>query len=143
MLKSHVSRYLLLGALFASSLLFTGCDSSGRLSVQGEVTFEGEPIKYGHVKFTPISGTEGPTGGAEIRDGAYKVAAVRGLFDGTYRVEIQAWVRDGKVSVDPVTGEKTQGGNLQQFLPLKFNEKSKLTVEIKRGGESYDFDLQP
>ena len=143
MLKVGVSRYVLLGALLAPPFLFAGCNGSGRLPVQGEVSFDGEPIKYGHVQFTPISGTEGPTGGAEIRDGAYEVASVRGLFKGSYRVELQAWKRSGGVSIDPATGERTKGGDLKQFLPLKYNDDSELTVEIESGQRTHNFHLEP
>ncbi len=124
------------------SIFCMGCGSSGRLSVDGSASFDGEPIEYGHVQFVPVEGTQGPTGGSEIRDGSYKIDESRGLVKGTYRVEVQAWKRDGKLTEDLVTGEMTQGGDLKAFLPEEFNEQSKLTVTIEAGQQTHDFHLK-
>jgi hypothetical protein len=70
----------------------------------------------------------------------YEIATARGLFSGEYRVEIQAWERTDKVSRDPVTGEKIEGG-VRQLLPPKYNVKSELTVELVSGKPIHDFML--
>lgn len=135
------NRYILHVAIFGLVSLLVGCGPADRLYVDGEVSFDGEPIEYGHVQFSPIGGTEAPTGGAEIKDGKYEIDSVRGLYKGSYRVEIQAWKRDGKRSEDPVTGEFTEGGDLKAILPKKFNEDSEMTVEVESGKQTHNFTL--
>lgn len=142
MLKLDFSSYVFFAPMLAVSLALVGCSDSGRLPLNGKVSFNGVPVEYGYVQFTPMAGTTGPTAGADVKDGAYEVASVRGLFKGSYRVEIQSWKRSGGVSVDPVTGERTQGGDLNQVLPAKYNKKSELTVEIEPAKQSYDFHLK-
>lgn len=134
---------VLFAALIFSSLILVGCNDSGRLSLNGTVTFDGEPVEKGYVQFSPLPGTTGPTAGADVQDGAYEVASVRGLFEGSYRVDVQAWVRSGKVSIDPVTGEKTVGGDLKQILPSRYNKDSELTIDISGGQRTFDFNLDP
>ena len=143
MLKKESSSCVFLAALLTLSISLAGCSDSGRLPLNGMVSFDGEPVEYGYVQFTPMAGTTGPTSGADIKDGAYEVASVRGLFKGSYRVEIQSWKRSGGVSVDPVTGERTEGGDLVQLLPAKFNKQSELTVEIEPEKRTFDFHLKP
>ena len=73
-------------------------------------------------------------------NGAYEINPRKGVFEGNFRVEIKDWRESKKKTQDLVTGESFSG--IKQFLPAKFNDESELTVEIKRGGESYDFDLE-
>ena len=143
MLKIDFSRYALLAIFLITPILLAGCGGSDRLAVQGKVSFDGEPVEYGQVRFTPLSGTKGPTGGAKIKNGVYEVASAKGLFKGNYRVELQAWKRIGNFSIDQVTGEKTEGGDLRPFLPAKYNEDSELTVEVASGKQTHDFNLEP
>lgn len=144
MYKIDLYRRFFFAALLFSSAALMGCKDSRRLPVEGKVTFDGQPVEWGYVQFSPSAGTTGPTSGADIKDGAYEVASVRGLFQGTYRVAIQAWKRSGGVSIDPVTGEKTEGGgNLKQILPPKYNDESELTVEIGGGERTFNFNLDP
>lgn len=141
-MKLDFSNHVFLVAVFAVATMLMGCGGSNRLPMNGEISFEGVPVEYGYVQFSPVAGTTGPTSGADIKDGAYEVASVRGLIKGSYRVEIQSWKRSGKVSVDSVTGEKFQGGNLVQLLPAKYNKDSELTVEIEPGKRTFDFHLK-
>lgn len=143
MMKRSESSRASLAVLFGICLALVGCDRSDRLPLNGEVSFDGTPVKHGYVQFTPMAATKGPTSGADIKDGAYQVAPVRGLMQGAYRVEIQAWERTGGVSLDPVTGEKFQGGALVQLLPDKYNKQSELTLEIEPGTRTFDFHLKP
>lgn len=142
-MKLDSSGCVLSAAFIAFAIVLTGCGGSDRIPLQGEVSFDGTPVEQGYVQFTPIAGTTGPTSGADIKDGAYQVDSVRGLMKGNYRVEIQAWKRSGKVSIDPVTGEKFEGGNLVQLLPEKYNKQSELTLEIEPGKRTFDFHLEP
>lgn len=59
-----------------------GCSQSepDRFRISGEATFDGQPIPYGDVLFTPdgAKGNSGPQGIAQIRDGRYDTAAAGG-----------------------------------------------------------------
>jgi hypothetical protein len=63
-------------------LLLAGC--SQRVTLSGTVTYDGEPVKDGHISFIPVAG-QGSTVGAPIKDGSYELTAPP---PGKYRVEI-------------------------------------------------------
>jgi len=73
--------FAIAGCLFAATLL-AGCSGPSseptRYRVSGEATFNGNPIPYGDVLFTPDGANAGPQGIADIRDGKYDTAAARG-----------------------------------------------------------------
>ena len=75
-----------------------------------------------------------------IIDGSYKVEPSKGVFQGSFEVAIKVWEESKKMTEDFATGEKTRG--IQQTLPAKFNTKTELTVDIKAGKDSYDFNLE-
>lgn len=137
----NVCRHVSAATLLLFSLALAGCNDSGRLPLKGSVAFEGEPIQNGYVQFRPLAGTTGPTSGADVKDGSYELDAVRGLFKGSYRVDIQAWKRSGGISIDRVTGEKTKGGDLKQILPAKYNKDSELTIDVGGDQTEFNFDL--
>lgn len=64
-------RKLLLAGCLALSL--TGCDSTA--TVQGTVTFDGQPVDSGVITFLPADG-QGPVAGGEISAGTYAVHAI-------------------------------------------------------------------
>ena len=139
----NLCRCFQLTAFLCSFAILAGCDNSGRYSLEGKVTFDGEPVEKGYVQFSPLPGTSGPTSGADVKDGIYEVASSRGLFKGSYRVNVQAWKRSKKISIDPVTGEKFKGGDLKQILPPKYNDDSDLEIEIGGAQRTFDFNLDP
>ena len=67
-----------------------GCSSDGlqRASIEGSVTIDGQPLEKGTVNWYPLEG-QGPTAGADVLDGKYKLGKKKCLSDGFYRVEIQ------------------------------------------------------
>jgi hypothetical protein len=68
------------------AILTIGCSDGGpsRLRVQGAVTFDGAPIPYGDVLFTPDgnAGASGAQGIAPIRDGRYDSSNGQGIAGG-------------------------------------------------------------
>src|SRR5690348_2686083 len=60
--------------------LAAGCGGGKGHRVSGKVTFKGAPVPAGRIYFTPDStkGNTGPTGYADIKDGAYDTAAAGG-----------------------------------------------------------------
>src|SRR5438552_16192194 len=69
-------------AAVVSAALLAGCSNSGpnRYRASGAATFDGQPIPYGDVLFTPdgAKSNSGPQGIAPIRDGTYDTAATDG-----------------------------------------------------------------
>ncbi|MDO5552223.1 MAG: hypothetical protein Q4G68_00550 [Planctomycetia bacterium] len=68
-----------------------GCNSKAKqYSFSGNVTYNGTPVPYGSVVFTPDSsrGTVGTQVVAAIEDGRYSLTAVNGLVAGYYSVEV-------------------------------------------------------
>jgi len=148
---------LLLGAL-------AGCGSGETLGVgvSGSVTYKGQPIKEGAISFIPMSGTNGPSGGANIDDGKYDIPRRAGLAPGKYRVEIRAFEETGKetakstqqsqmfgrpiseVTKDPRALEQMAKlkAERKNIVPGRYNDNSELTKELSNESQvTVDFEL--
>jgi hypothetical protein len=130
---------------FIVSLFVTvlaGC-SGGKLdkvTVSGEVRYNGKPLQHGQVRFVPVDGTSGPVSGGVITNGHYVAEGKGGVPLGEHRVEIRAY-RPVKGSGAGLAGE--QGGVSEQYLPGKYNGQSILTAVISRDSAAspINFDL--
>ncbi len=75
-------RILALTAWVVAVLASVGCSNSPsqptRYHVSGEALFDGQPIPYGDVLFTPEGANPGPQGIAMIQNGRYDTAAADG-----------------------------------------------------------------
>lgn len=123
--------------LVVSLAAVAGCGPVGldRVPVSGTVTFNGEPLKTGDMRFVPINGTHAPVGAANIIDGRYAADGKGGVAVGAYRVEILAW-RDKKDHVAPALlppGVKKEDLAKEQYLPAKYNTQSELDITIAPG----------
>ena len=76
---------LKLVAALLLSLFCVGCGDDGKYSVSGEVTYKGEPIPSGEIRFTPNNGNKGPMVLVKIKDGHYETPADKGLVGGDYQ----------------------------------------------------------
>ncbi len=118
-----------------------GCGDRGpaREVVRGTVTYKGQPVNEGTIRFVIDNR---PTAIGQISKGIYKIDHHGGVPVGSGRVEIEAFEDTKKTVFIGVGGKKVQ--EARQVLPAKFNEKSELTVEITAGGENEkNFDLTP
>jgi hypothetical protein len=86
------------GLWIACLAIVCGCgrgDSSGRIDVSGKATFDGQPIVYGQIDFTPdnAKGHKGPAGYAEIVNGKFdtSLATGSGVVPGAHIVRITAY----------------------------------------------------
>jgi hypothetical protein len=125
--KISASSLLTLMALSA----FLGCSNpdSGRASVSGKVTFDGEPVKTGQIAFEPQG--QGRFGIAQIVDGAYQMPPQQGPTPGKYTVRITANRPLGKpVQPAPEVSGRPTGESYEQYIPAEYNQRSELTVEI-------------
>lgn len=122
----------------AALMVSVGCGPSGpdRVVVSGEVTYRGEPVAEGVVRFQPIEGTRSPVSISPINDGRYEADALGGVMVGTYQVQIRAY--------QPTDKPRGGLGPLPpQLLPPKYNTESelKLTVPPDSGRIKQDYHL--
>lgn len=125
----------------ACSLLLTfflaGCGGGSKgpvtYSVSGTVTFDGEPVKKGDIKFVPEEPGAAPDAGS-IVDGKYSLSAK----GGKKKVQITA-SRD-------VPGKTTKGAMgediavKEEFIPARYNSQTELTADVT-GAKTFDFKL--
>jgi hypothetical protein len=146
-------RHLLPGTVVASLLvMLVGCDSDPyqRVVVAGEVSFDGQPVAEGMIRFLPTTETRTPPNGGYIKDGKYEITTRGGVAVGEYRVVIEAFRAGGNQSADqpmsavdsPVEAAALGAG---QYLPAKYNEQTELVVVVESGAPkvTFDFDLTP
>lgn len=118
-----------------------GCGSgeARREVVQGKVTFKGQPVNEGQIRFVIDNR---PTAMGQISKGMYKIDHLGGVPVGSGKVEIEGFEETKKVVFTSIDGKKTL--EARQVLPAKYNEKSELKVEITAGGTNEkSFDLTP
>lgn len=130
-------------AILCSLLAFIaiGCGRKSdleKVTVSGTVVRDGNPIEKGRITLFPIEGTSGPVSGAEIIKGAYKIDIHGGVPVGTHRVAFHEVEVDTKR--DPTLPPPLVENNI---LPPKFNDESKLKLEVESGSKAItkDFDL--
>ena len=125
----------------------SGCGSDGLPSkvVHGTITFNGEKVMLGQVRFVPIEGTPGPASFSSIEDGKYRIEARGGVPVGKHRVEVQAKKKTGRQ-------RKGHGGTEIAMVdevvrvgpPIYGSPKSPLLVEVtKEGDGQIDLELKP
>ncbi|MGL4552563.1 MAG: hypothetical protein ACRC33_15430 [Gemmataceae bacterium] len=118
-----------------------GCGPGGirREVVHGKVTFKGQPVSAGQIRFLIDSM---PTAMGQISKGAYRIDHLGGVPVGSGKVEIEGFEETKKVVFTSIDGKKTMEAN--QVLPAKYNEKSELKVDITAGGTNEkNFELTP
>jgi hypothetical protein len=121
-----------------------GCGSSKysgdqRYPLEGEVTFEGEPIDMGSITFTP-EGDKGRVSGGVITNGKYAVPEENGANAGTYRVKISWLKRTGRKLKDVESGEMYD--ERREAIPDSVHKDSELTVEVPLPDNRHDFKLK-
>lgn len=76
-MNMHAARSLVAAVLVSLTI---GCGGDGTYHVSGKVTFKGQPVPAGKIYFKPdgAKGNTGPTGYADIKNGAYNTASAGG-----------------------------------------------------------------
>jgi hypothetical protein len=131
-------------ALCLSCGLF-GCGSSGPrpIAIQGEVSYGGEPVEKGEIALIPTAGHQGPATGGDIVKGKYHIPATVGpLTGGTYRVNIMALAKLGKLVPDPFNPSGPQIALEENYIPPQYNQKSTLVIEIPADARSLSKDFK-
>ena len=135
---------LLACALMA--MISGGCERSEieRTVVSGKVTYQGQPIERGQIRFIPTKGNRGRVTGADIVDGEYLVDARGGVPVGIYSVRIEAYrdeTRIARVPTPPGVPDTLVVNT--QYLPDQFNNRTQLELQIEEGSDRLikDFEL--
>jgi hypothetical protein len=114
-----------------------GCSSeAGKVTVSGEVTLDGKPLKEGVIRFVPVDG-KSPTADAAIVDGRFQGT----VPVGAKRVEISAPKVVGKRKMYD-TPQSPWVDEVAELIPARYNVKSGLTAEVKKGANNLSFDLK-
>ncbi len=122
----------------AMALWMAGCSKGGGVSLEGKVSYGGEPLDVGTITFIPTGGSGIKSGGL-IEGGSYKVDSKVGPGPGAHRVEIR-WAKPTGKKTKNEFGEEIQ--TRQEGLPEKYHVQSTLTAEIKPGENVIDFALE-
>jgi len=124
-----------------------GCGRNGpeRVIITGTVTYQGEPLEHGEIRFIPIEGTKAPVSGAAIDGGEYVVSGRGGVPVGTHKIEIVAHRVDPKYagSADSLSQDVDGAPPRQQYLPERYNVHTELQIVIEPGSREIisNFDL--
>ena len=90
---------LALALLTGATLGCGGGDEGKRYRLSGEAEFDGKPIPYGDVLFTPDGAKQnkGPQGIAQIRDGKYDTGAAggKGIAGGPTVIRVTGFTGEG------------------------------------------------
>lgn len=136
----HLSHAAVVLLTIASAATLGCSKSTDRLSVEGNVTFDGSPVAEGTINFMPLPGTDSPTAGATIRDGHFSIPADKGLKSGEFEVTVKAVRSTGKQVKNPESGEMMD--EFEAFIPDRYNTKTELRAQVKPGEKNIvDFEL--
>ena len=122
------------------SLTLLGCgaasDGPPLHAVSGTVTFAGEPIAEGEIRFIAADGKRIDAG--KIETGLYRAQT----SSGKKRVEVYAVRKDPNKLIPSAVEPGKHEPATEMYIPTKFNEKSELTADIADGGKKgLDFSL--
>jgi hypothetical protein len=128
-----------------SLLTIVGCNEAnplGRRPISGTVSFQGQPLEYGAIRFEPTGGENPVEAGAVITQGKYQIAEELGLPAGSYKVWITAPEQGQAAPVDEAPGEtpRSQG---KDRIPPQYNVQTTLVAEVPATGKAeLNFDLK-
>jgi hypothetical protein len=114
----------------------------GRRAVHGSVTYQGKPVDYGMIQFSPDDPQHGVNSGAMIEGGKYRMIVSQGLPPGSYRVMISSPDASKQEKVEgPPGDERTLA---LERIPAKYNLKTALKLDVAkgRGSQEASFNLE-
>lgn len=107
-------------------------------TVTGEITLNGEPLTDATVEFLPLEGR--PSSGQTDEAGRYSLSyndTVKGAVIGSHLVRITtARERSGGEGDQPLIEARPE------IVPAKYNDQSELSAEVKRGANTFNFQLE-
>jgi hypothetical protein len=128
-------------SLALAVLLISGCSKGPPFGqVTGKVTLDGKEIADGSIRFVPLDGNTATAGGT-IKNGAFDVRVPVNKV----RVEISAASTQGIGSSEAGTESFGGDGNYVMpvdLIPVRYNGKSELTLDVAAGANPIDYDLK-
>jgi hypothetical protein len=120
--------------------VLAGCSGSEvvRASVEGTVSFDGQPVESGMILFIPQPGVVGPPVQVMIEKGKYASPKSTGPTVGLNAVQLIAVRKTGRI----LKIEGQDSAEEVQYLPKKYNEASKEMAEIKPGVNQFNYELK-
>src|SRR4029079_11622130 len=116
--------------------LSPGCSADvKRGTVSGTVTFDGQPLKSGTIRFDSADGRTAAAD-ATISDGKFKVT----LPPGDKRVSITSPKVIGKKKIDD-TPDSPVYDVTEELLPKRYNAQSTLTMTVTADAQEKEFSL--
>ena len=127
------------------SLLALGCGSEPfqRGAVNGQVTFDGQPIANGTIVFVPTHTGPGASATGDIVAGKFTIPVKQGPSLGIHRVEVLAMRNNGKKEAGSPYPPGTLVDDIEQYIPAKYNHQSELKAEVKSSTPTINFELKP
>jgi hypothetical protein len=128
-------RLVAIGLLTVTATL-AGCGGSGieLVPVQGNVSYDGEPISEGRIQF-------------RMNDGDRKAYAGQ-IIDGKYAVEVEPGPASVQIRASRLIPGKMDESNPddpqpmgEMYIPEKYNSRTELTAEIEGPEDQEDFTL--
>jgi len=119
-----------------------GC-GSGRVAVEGNVSFDDRPVEQGTIVFEPADG-KGPSTGGQIVEGEYRLVGDGGAMPGKKIVRVTAVRKTGrKIPAGSPEPPDKMVDELDRYIPAAYNTGSTLTCEIEPGQTNRrDFELK-
>ena len=134
----------LIAVMFWPFVCLLGCSGSSQCTVTGNLSFNGQPVQDGSIRFFPVEGTDGHGAVAKIQNGQYAITSESNLRSGKYVVQITATRKTGR-TIKPKEVMPGDSGSPSeeevQIIPAKYNLKSELRVDLQPGPNSYDQKL--
>jgi hypothetical protein len=129
--------------LLASFLAFSGCGEK-RLTLSGNVSFDGAPLNNGGIVF--VSKDNPQTEFKEkIIDGKYTIS-IPAVTTGNMLVRIYATrlekPKDGAVSEAELKLNPSTGMTTIMYIPKRYNTESTLTADVSPTATVFDFQLE-
>jgi hypothetical protein len=130
--------WIVWAAAGCAAVVAGGCGRGGpeRALVCGKITYRGEPVTKGEIRFIPIQGTETPMWAANVVDGQYEAYGKGGVPVGTHRIEVFGWrpkLQKAQTTTGLPLGLTTGKHPREQYLPAKYNSQSQLEITIAPG----------
>jgi hypothetical protein len=124
-------------------LLSVGCgkEDASRGNLSGKVTLDGKPVELGTILLTPIEGAKGVVTGGSIENGRYQLVGKAAAAVGRNRVEVRAMRKTGRMVPKPFTQSGETIEEQVEAVPARFNSESKLSVDVKPGDNTADFEV--
>ncbi len=118
-------------------LIVVGCQRGPATGlVRGTVTLDGKPLAAGIVRFVPIDG-KGAASSVPVAEGAFQLD----VETGPKKVEFSAPKVVGRQKAYD-TPESPKVDIVEELLPPRYNFKTELTLEVKKGEQTPAFDLK-